>query len=96
MIYQCGPGWKKLIDPLVEQCKAENVRIGQIKEKFGTLRFYIDSGASPALLNAIKQAEHESGHTCDVCGAKDAQLRDDGEWYRTRCDTHATAKHVRE
>ena len=80
-----GPGWKTLIDPLIEHCQDEGVKIHQIKEKFGGLRFYIDHNASIALQNMIDIAEELSFHTCEQCG-KEGKLRTDRSWLKTLCE----------
>lgn len=48
---ECGDGWFDLIDLLcsmiqfgIDQGDTPTVRIAQVKEKFGTLRFYIRGG----------------------------------------------------
>lgn len=80
---ECGPGWKSLYEPLIELCKAEGVAILQIKEKYGTLRFYV--GAAPDhVFDAIDEAEARSAVTCERCGAP-GQTRG-GSWIRTLCD----------
>lgn len=83
---ECGPGWSKIIDPLIQRCKEEGVHITQIKEKFGGLRFYV-AGASDSLYEAIDAAEKLSYKTCEECG-KEGHLRSGG-WIRTLCDEHA-------
>lgn len=62
------------------------VIIGQIKEKFGGLRFYYDGG-DEFIRGAVRMAEYEASRTCEVCGAPGK--RRDGGWIRTLCDTHA-------
>ena len=79
---ECGPGWKALIDPLTTLCRKEGVAILQIKEKFGTLRFYVGS-APDHVRDAIDAAERRSAETCEQCGGK-GKRRDDG-WIRTLC-----------
>jgi hypothetical protein len=58
----------------------------QVKEKFGTLRFYIDR-ATDAQYNYIEFAELMSSKTCEVCG-KPGQTYHMG-WHRSLCDEHA-------
>ena len=58
----------------------------QVKEKFGTLRFYVD-GYHESIGKRIDQAEAESAQICEVCGNK-GQQRSQG-WVRTLCDWHA-------
>ncbi len=58
-------------------------RASQVKEKFGTLRFYM-THESPEMWVAIELAEELSAKTCEVCG-NEGSLRDNG-WWRTLCD----------
>ena len=83
--HSVGPGWKKITEPVVALCEKEGASIAQIKEKFGGLRFYLNSGnANPAVREAIKQAEIECSKTCEDCGAP-GRLTTDG-WWRTLCN----------
>ena len=60
-------------------------RVVQIKEKFGTLRFYVHGQLSDGLRAQILQVEEEeSARTCERCGAP-GQLRNGG-WRHTYCD----------
>ncbi len=58
----------------------------QIKEKFGTLRFYYDGG-DEYIRGLVSMAEVISEITCETCGSP-GKLREGG-WLRTLCDTHA-------
>jgi len=59
--------------------------IVQIKEKFGTLRVYVDNRDEDAMTRAlIGFAESMSAATCEECGAP-GRARD-GYWIKTRCD----------
>ena len=72
---ECGDGWLGLIVRLCRKLtglKMRNFRVVQIKEKFGTLRFYFDRAPRrkiKEIINFINEAEIESSHTCEVCGA---------------------------
>jgi hypothetical protein len=57
----------------------------QVKEKFGTLRFYIRAGTDEHY-NYIRFAENLSAVTCEDCGAP-GKMRGRG-WYYTACDKH--------
>lgn len=57
----------------------------QVKEKFGTLRFYYDGG-DDEIRGMVRMAEAMSAVTCEECGAP-GELRHGG-WIRTLCDTH--------
>ena len=81
--YGTGKGWDKLIEPLVTKANEEGVKIYQIKEKFGGLRFYTDS-CSPEFHRMIADAENESFKTCESCGAPGKRRA--GSWIKTLCD----------
>jgi hypothetical protein len=59
--------------------------IAQVKEKFGTLRFYVDGG-TPEMHNYIEFAEAMTSRVCEVCGSP-GKSRNDG-WVRVLCDKH--------
>ena len=85
-IFECGPGWYSLIKDLIVDLIALgwDKQICQVKEKFGGLRFYINSG-SDAIHNRITEAERLSHETCEVTGLSGKTRRDLG-WYVTLCD----------
>lgn len=55
----------------------------QVKEKFGTLRFYM-SAATNEIYALIDAAEAKSEVTCEDCG-KPGKLNND-KWMRVRCN----------
>jgi hypothetical protein len=57
----------------------------QVKEKFGSLRFYVDNG-DDYVDGVIAMAEGISYRTCEVCGKPGTPRR--GGWIRTLCDEH--------
>lgn len=61
-------------------------RIRQIKEKFGTLRFYIDTDDKKIQAWA-DFAEALSARTCEECGAP-GEVRHSSGWVHTMCDIH--------
>ena len=94
---ECGDGWYAAVDRLCQACEFEIEaligkgvaqeswpRVVQIKEKAGTLRFYLAGQATEALRSQIQLAETESRSTCEQCG-KPGLLRD-GRWRKTQCD----------
>lgn len=96
---ECGvtveDGWADIIAALCVKieayCKAEGMPlpvVGQVKEKFGGLRFYVDSYFAP-IARLISEAERESEKTCEVCGAP-GELRE-GSWVRALCGKHEAA-----
>lgn len=58
-------------------------RASQVKEKYGTLRFYMTSEL-PGMHEHIMEAERKSAETCEVCGAPGKVI--DGGWIATRCE----------
>lgn len=73
---------------MLENAKRNNVdpvRAVQVKEKFGTLRFYTNS-VSPEIDAYINFAENMSAITCDVCGNKGKI--NEGGWLKVRCPEH--------
>jgi hypothetical protein len=61
------------------------VTLDQVKEKFGTLRFYY-TGGDDYISGLVSLAESVSGITCEECG--DAGEGRNGGWIRTLCDKH--------
>ena len=61
------------------------VTLDQIKEKFGTLRFYY-TGGDDIIDGMVRMAESMSAVTCETCGNLGQQRG--GGWIRTLCDHH--------
>lgn len=97
----CGDGWFNIIDKLCANIQSHidwknkneevvpQVVVKQVKEKFGTLRFYI-SGGDDYVHGLVAMAESMSAVTCESCGAS-AKLRGASErgitgWLHTYCD----------
>ena len=59
------------------------VTLDQVKEKFGTLRFYY-SGGDDAIDGMVRMAESMSGVTCEECG--NPGERRGGGWVHTYCE----------
>jgi len=83
-------GVKAGVSPTVEELQAtydETVwpAIAQIKEKYGTLRFYADHTTDREEC-FVEFAETLSGFICEVCGAPGIQRS--GSWIKTTCDEH--------
>ena len=62
------------------------VTVTQVKEKFGTLRFYY-SGGDEYIEGLVSMAESMSAVTCEECGNPGRVRR--GGWLRCQCDEHA-------
>ena len=84
--YGVGPGWSDIILDLHTKLLKENpdYSIAQVKEKFGTLRYYTSSMTDQGRIY-IAEAENLSAITCEECG-RPGKLRDDKNWIRTLCD----------
>lgn len=61
------------------------VTLDQVKEKFGTLRFYY-TGGDEHISGMVRMAESMSGVTCEECG-NPGKTRGSG-WIYTACDAH--------
>jgi hypothetical protein len=94
----CGDGWFKLIDDAcvgLQKLSEETgsiIEFAQIKEKYGSLRMYIDTQVSdPGVVtkayNIVDIAERASEKTCDVCGEPGTITKNRG-WLSTRCENH--------
>ena len=55
----------------------------QVKEKFGSLRFYYNGG-DEYIMGLVSMAEGISSHTCEECAAEGTQ--NDTGWIHTLCD----------
>jgi hypothetical protein len=93
------PGWIPLILSLHYKILSlvDDYLIYQIKEKFGTLRYYaeprIPNGYSPenkhhilTIFNhLIQSAENDSAQICELC-SRPGTLFSENSWYKTRCN----------
>lgn len=65
--------------------KIPQVVAAQVKEKFGTLRFYYDGG-DEVIGGMVRLAESMSSVTCETCG--NPGTLQVGGWHYTACATH--------
>lgn len=81
--FEHGDGWFGIIDSLsiVLADLDPDVQVKQVKEKFGTLRFYIDTG-SKAAGAAICAADAFSARICETTG-RPGVLFAEGGWFST-------------
>lgn len=97
---EVGDGWRDLLERACARIRAAVLASGgtfhatQIKEKYGTLRFYWDGALSPTadaqVEEAIDLAEARSACTCEICG-EEGRLHGPG-WLTTRCAAHAEGR----
>jgi hypothetical protein len=93
---ECGDGWYEVIRGLCRDIVNAYEEVGiaiefqveQIKEKYGSLRFYFGNyphELSDKLFEIVGKWEHKSEETCEVCGEQ-GKLRTNRPWIRTLCD----------
>ena len=82
-LHSVGKGWSKLINNLYD-AKPKHTNVQQVKEKYGTLRFYVSS-APEWYFDLIDYYEEESSKICEQCGAV-GKVRLDRGWILTLCD----------
>ena len=62
------------------------IRVVQVKEKYGTLRVYVEGGCDE-VFDLIDAAETRSRTTCETCGRPGSTICLD-DWDRTLCPAH--------
>lgn len=108
--FECGDGWEplirrgaeeleKIIASLPNKLDYYRPRASQVKEKYGTLRFYMSS-ETDEMEDIISTMEEESETTCEECGAPGKLASTGGPcgWYKTSCAAHLGERyeHVKE
>ena len=101
--FDCGDGWFNILDQLMgniqhhidwknkkEEVVAQ-VTLDQVKEKFGTLRFYY-TGGDDVIDGMVRMAESMSGVMCEECIAP-AKTHGPG-WIRTICEPCEEAREL--
>jgi hypothetical protein len=95
--FAIGPGWWPIIESLCSNIQhyinwknresevVPQVVVGQIKEKFGGLRFYYDGG-DDRIHGMVSMAESWADRSCEECGNPGKSRR--GSWIKTLCDEH--------
>lgn len=87
--FGCDAGWADLITQLCERLdalKLPDLRVVQIKEKFGTLRFYVH-GDNDEVTTLIQAAVAESGETCEWCASRGELRKSERGYFLTLCDS---------
>jgi hypothetical protein len=87
--FEIGDGWYKLMYDLVEGLAKidteKSIKVFQIKEKFGGLRFYYNGGPGREADDLVDIAEDRSFHTCEECGEPGKEVNPTG-WIYVRCE----------
>ena len=96
--FECGNGWFDLIWNLSQKIEDAARQAGlepqsatwpqakQVKQKAGTLCFYLDN-LTQAMTGLIDEAMEDSAKTCEACGMPGSRVGNSG--VRTLCDRHA-------
>lgn len=97
-------GWAKIIYELSEELEFLgwqfdiDIIADQVKEKFGTLRFYIHlertENVDKNVVHMVSRIAHDlisnkefaSAHTCEKCGDRFTAKQRKGGWIKTLCD----------
>ncbi len=98
---ECADGWYQLLYDLCQEItdryekdnEEVDIEVGQVKEKFGTLRFYyyhkdIDTSSNEIrkdIEQIVRKYENHSKFVCEMCG-KEGTIRTDIPWIKTLCD----------
>lgn len=79
--------WHPIVLKLIDDLFAAgwDGRLDQIKEKFGSLRFYISIG-NAEIWNLIEAAEAATESICQYCGKPATKVN--GGWITYVCDDH--------
>jgi hypothetical protein len=94
---ECNDGWRDLIERACVRIEnaldnGDTIKISQIKEKYGTLRFYwsgrLPSEAKAKVDEVVDLAKARSAFTCEIYGAE-GRLYSCGGWLATACSEHA-------
>ena len=97
--FECGDGWYDIIDILcheiqhhidwkgkdLSEYERESLQVvaDQVKEKYGTLRFYY-SGGDEIVEGMVSMAETMTYRTCEACGCPGEERG--GGWIKVLCD----------
>jgi len=94
--FACGDGWFNILDKLCQNIQRHldwknrdievvaQVVVEQVKEKFGTLRFYY-RGGDDYVRGLISMAESMTEVTCESCGSG-AKTDWNSGWVHTTCE----------
>jgi len=101
--FECGDGWFNIINQLCANIQhhidwknrneevVPQVTVDQVKEKFGSLRFYF-TGGDEYIRGMATMAESMSGVTCEECGNPGSTVG--RGWLTTLCEKHAEERGI--
>ncbi len=102
--FECSDGWYNLIDELCDTIQSyidmnsrpdnviPQVVVEQVKEKFGTLRFYYQGG-DRLIDGMVWFAESMSSRICEECG--NPGTRKGQGWIYTACEQHSKKEDIK-
>jgi hypothetical protein len=85
---RCNQGWQEILEQLCAALEAlglPELKINQIKEKFGGLRVYVNS-QDPEVRDLVEQAKQRCAVVCENCGAPGDMRKNATGWWLTLCD----------
>lgn len=93
-LFECGDGWFWLIDNLCnciqsyiddnKHLKIKQIETTQVKEKFATLRFYVNY-SNELIDGMIWLAEHMSAGICESCGSNENVTQNKKGYIQSLC-----------
>ena len=102
--FDCSDGWYFLIDHLCKSIQGyidsnshlniSQVVATQVKEKFGSLRFYYNGG-NDLIQGMVWFAEHLSHYICEECG-KEGEVVNKSAWLMCRCPEHSPLESIKD
>ena len=102
-----GPGWQPMVHALLRYADEKGfIVVDQVKEKFGTLRFYWHSEDAPEVEEGewdpakgfqrmVDGVQLLTGYMCEECGQYGKNGYHGGGWVLTLCPIHSTLCHAR-
>jgi hypothetical protein len=85
--YDAIDGGSQLIQEYLDKKPDMVVKVGQIKEKFGEMRFYVDGHVDEYINEIINTIEESANNTCERCGCYCDKKLNKAGWLKTMCDT---------
>jgi hypothetical protein len=86
--FSIGPGWYPFIHDMLLELEAlklsEYPKLGQVKEKFGGLRWYTDEYSVEEYRDIVSKYEELSEEVCIACGSIDEVVMA-GYWIQPLC-----------
>lgn len=104
--YSVGPGWMVLVEPLIQLCEDNGGTVHQVKEKYGSLRFYYTEADHDetddlqrnfwnAFADVVLAVESFSLYLCEFTGAPGTLYVTNGGWLKTVSPLYAEKHDMR-